>query len=85
MQNHKESAAFIHIDSDLYSSAKTVLTLLQKQIVSGTVIVFDEYFNYPNWQQHEFRAFQEFVRDCDIHYEYIAYCSRGYSVGVLIK
>lgn len=85
IQQHSEPVAFLHIDSDLYSSAKTVLSLLQKQIVPGTVIVFDEYFNYPNWQQHEFRAFQEFVRDCSIRYEYIAYCSRGYSVGVLIR
>ena len=27
----------------------------------GTIILFDEYFNYPNWEQHEFKAFQEFV------------------------
>jgi hypothetical protein len=57
---------------------------LKNQIASGTVIVFDEYFNYPNWQQHEYRAFQEFVKDFNIKYEYIAYCRRGYSVGVVI-
>lgn len=30
-------------------------------IVSGTVIVFDEFYNYPGAQEHEFRAFQEFL------------------------
>jgi hypothetical protein len=25
------------------------------------VIVFDEYFNYPGWRAHEYKAFQEFI------------------------
>ena len=41
-------AAFIHIDSDLYSSAVTIFTNLASHIGKGTVIVFDEYFNYPS-------------------------------------
>ena len=66
-------AAFIHVDSDLYEPARCVLEHLQDRIVPGTVIVFDEYFNYPNWQAHEFRAFQEFVERCHVDYEYLAY------------
>ena len=27
------------------------------------MIVFDEYFNYPGWRGHEFKAFQEFVAE----------------------
>lgn len=41
------AARFVHIDSDLYPSAATVLTHLRSRIVSDTVILFDEYFNYP--------------------------------------
>jgi hypothetical protein len=52
--------AFLHIDCDLYSSTKTIFDLLAPRIVRGTVIVFDEYFNYPGWQQHEHKAFEEF-------------------------
>jgi hypothetical protein len=37
------------------------------------VIVFDEYFNYPNWQEHEFRAFQELVEECRVRYQYLGY------------
>ena len=54
----EKASSFLHIDSDLYSSARTVLFLLHEQIVSGTIIEFDEYFNYPNWKQHEYKAFQ---------------------------
>jgi Methyltransferase domain len=73
LEQNPGPAAFIHIDSDLYESARCVFEHLQPRIVPGTIIVFDEYFNYPNWQAHEFRAFQELVERCQIHYEYLAY------------
>jgi hypothetical protein len=25
--------------------------------------VFDEFFNYPEWEKHEYKAFKEFVSD----------------------
>lgn len=59
LQEHKEKVSFLHIDCDLYSSTKCVLDLLADRIVSGTVIQFDEYWNYPGWKQHEFLAFEE--------------------------
>ena len=68
-----EPISFIHIDCDVYSSTKTVFDHIGKHIVKGTIIVFDEYFNYPYWQEHEFKAFQEFVDKNSIEYEYIAF------------
>jgi hypothetical protein len=64
---------FLHIDCDLYQSTKCVFEHLQDRIVPGTVIVFDEYFNYPNWREHEFRAFQELVAEREIRYQYLGY------------
>jgi hypothetical protein len=84
LEAHPGNAAFIHIDSDLYSSAKTVLELLRPRIVPGTVIVFDEFFNYPGWQEHECKAFQEFILASGLAFRYISYASRGFSVGVKI-
>lgn len=85
LADHSDPVAFLHVDSDLYSSARTILYALKEQIQPGTVILFDEYFNYPNWQQHECKAFREYVEEFSITYEYIGYNSRGYSVGVLIR
>jgi hypothetical protein len=68
-------ARFVHIDSDLYSSAATVLEGLRECIVPGTVILFDEYINYPGWEQDEFRAFQEFVARHGVSYNYIGFAS----------
>lgn len=73
LEQNPGPAAFIHIDSDLYEPARCVLECLQERIVPGTIIVFDEYFNYPNWQAHEFRAFAELVQRCQVQYDYLAY------------
>src|SRR5262249_35118435 len=59
----QEPVALLHVDCDIYSSTVTIFRELTPRLQVGSVIVFDEYFNYPNWQQHEFRAFQEFIRD----------------------
>jgi len=69
---HPEQCAFIHIDCDLYSSTKTVLDTLKNQIGAGTVIAFDEYFNYPGWQEGEYKAFMEFIACNGLEFEYIA-------------
>lgn len=65
--------AFLHIDCDLYSSTKTVFDLVGPRLRKGSVILFDEYFNYPNWREHEYKAFQEFVARAGLRYEYLAY------------
>jgi Methyltransferase domain len=75
---------FIHFDADLYSSTKTVLDILADRIVPGTVIQFDEYFNYPGWQEGEYKAFKEFVEARDVKFEYIGYCEADDQVAVRI-
>jgi hypothetical protein len=81
---HRENCAFVHIDSDLYHSAKTVLEHLAERFVEGTVIVFNDYFNYPGWKNGEYKAFQEFVENHRVEFEYIGYFSRGPSVAMKI-
>lgn len=75
---------FVHIDCDLYSSTKTVLHLLLPRMVTGTVLVFDEYLNYPGWEQHEYRAFQEAIAGTGRRYEYIGFASTTQCVAVRI-
>lgn len=81
---HKEPAAFLHVDCDLYSSAKTVLELFAPRIRKGTVIVFDDYFNYPGWQQGEHKAFNEFIAATGMTYEWMGYCRYHEQVAVKI-
>jgi predicted O-methyltransferase YrrM len=53
--------AFLHVDCDLYSSTKTVLDTMRPLLRAGTIIVFDELINYPNYQNHEWKAMSEFL------------------------
>ncbi len=66
------------------SSTKTILDTLNDRIVSGTVLVFDEYFNYIQWRQHEFKAFKEFCQMNDVCYEYIGLVPAFEQVAVRI-
>lgn len=81
---HHEPIALLHLDADLYSSTKTVLDAFAKQIVPGTVILFNEYWNHPTWKKHEFRAWQEHVAKHEISYEYLAYASDHQEVAVKV-
>jgi hypothetical protein len=81
---HSGSLAFLHIDCDLYSSTKTIFDKIGPQIVSGTVLVFDEYFNYPGWQDHEHKAFNEFINASDHRFEFLCYNRYHEQVAVQI-
>jgi hypothetical protein len=68
----KGEVGFLHIDSDLYQSAKTVLTLLGPRISKGTVIQFDQFYNFKGMEDDsEIRAFLEFINETGHRYEYI--------------
>jgi hypothetical protein len=85
LNRNPEPAAFIHIDCDIYSSTHTVLTLLESRIGPGTVIVFDEYFNYHGWRQHEYKAFQEFIEATEMSYVYLGFAAEKGHVAVIMR
>ncbi len=82
LSDNGQSARFVHIDCDIYSSTRTVLDLLTPRLVAGTIIVFDEYLNYPGWRDHEFKAFQEFITATGMGYRYIGFASSNCAVAV---
>ena len=48
---------FVHIDCDIYSSTKTVFEHIE--VRDGTIILFDEYWGYEDYRNHERKAFME--------------------------
>ena len=77
--------AIVHLDSDTYEAAKTVLELISSRITEGTVIIFDEYFGYLGWRGGEFKAWQELVAATGFRYEYLAFSTQAVSVRVIKK
>lgn len=82
--SHKDAVSLLHIDCDLYSSTRTVFQFLNERIVPGTIVVFDEYFNYTRWRDHEYKAFQEFCASNNVKYEYIGLVPSFEQVAVRI-
>lgn len=83
-KNGNAPVAYLHIDCDLYSSTKTIFQHLKGRILPGTVIVFDEYFNFPGWQNDEFKAFKEFIEESQLKYTYLTYNRLDEQVAVKI-
>lgn len=71
LEEHKENVAYLHLDADLYSSTNYVLNNLKDRIVSGTVISFDEIYNYPEYADHEIKAWVEFCNENKISYKWL--------------
>jgi predicted O-methyltransferase YrrM len=83
-EQHPGPVAMLHIDCDLYSSTKCVLDILGDRIGPGAVLVFDEFFNYPGWEEHEYRAFTEFVQARRLSHEYLCYNGEHEQVAIRI-
>ena len=72
----------LHIDSDTYTPAIFVLKAFLDNLSKDTIIIFDEYYGYNNWRNHEFKAWQEFI-SIGKKYKYIAYTGTRVAVQLL--
>lgn len=59
--NNKSKITLIHFDADLYSSTIFCLEAVKNYILNGCIFIFDEYHNYPGWEDHEFKALNEWL------------------------
>lgn len=84
LKEHTGPIGFMHVDCDLYSSTKEILELTAERFRPGTVIVFDEYYNYPGWREGEYKAFLEYLEKSCARFEYLAFCTKDEQVAVKI-
>ncbi|HEY6901194.1 MAG TPA: TylF/MycF/NovP-related O-methyltransferase, partial [Puia sp.] len=75
-----EVTRVLHLDADLYSSTLFALTMMAPYLRSGDILLFDE-FNIPN---HEFAAWNDFVRSFYIKYEVIGAVNNFYQTAIKI-
>jgi methyltransferase family protein len=88
LRTHPGHVSFVHVDSDLYSSAAYVLRTLagQGRLVRGTVVDFDEYFAYPGWQRKgEALAFRELCTETGTSFEPIGIVPGGQQYAVTLS
>lgn len=71
LEEHPGPISLLHIDCDIYSSTKTVFDLTKTRIQDGCVIVFDELINYPGFEEHELKAWQELLAETGMSWEWV--------------
>jgi hypothetical protein len=76
--------AFLHVDCEIYSSTKEAFDALHNHIVPGTVILFDEFYNYPEFEKHEYKAFVEFLKSKNLKAEYLGFNKKHEQVVIRV-
>jgi predicted O-methyltransferase YrrM len=82
-ETHPGQVAFAHIDCDLYSSTATVFAEMRDRLVVGTVLVFDELFNYDRYHEHEMRALIE-LGETGVRWRYLGHVPARYAASVIL-
>ena len=82
-QEFLSNLGLVHLDADLYSSTKIVLEALEPYLLGGTVLVFDEYHGYPGWEEHEHKAWIEFLDGSALSFEVIGHGPEQLVVRIL--
>jgi hypothetical protein len=73
LQTHQGSISLVHIDSDIYSSAKYVLESIANRFVPGSLVLFDEHHGYVGWENGEFKAWNEFCESHRVNFKYVGF------------
>ena len=82
LQQNQEPIAFVHMDCDLYSSTKYVLSTLAGHFAPNAVIAFDEIIGYQDFIDHEGRAFIEFLKETGYSWQCIG---RQHQQGAIFR
>ena len=69
-------AAIVHVDCDLYTSTRSALLHIVPRLQEKAVILFDEYYNYPDFARHEWLAWREIRSRYRINASCVAYDGR---------
>ena len=71
LNEKNEKITFLHIDCDIYEGCKTIFNNCNKFISNNCIIVFDELVNYYGFENGEYKAFYEWVKENNIEFEWI--------------
>lgn len=85
IKKHDEPISFLHIDCDLYSSTLDVLLALKNNFVKGSIILFNDFYGYKNYKDHEWKALNDFLKLSNFKVEYLACCVLGRELVVRFK
>lgn len=83
LKEHKPKICFVHMDLDTYESTKFVLNELKPFLQKGSILLFNEFYNFPGWSVGEYKAFKEIFSEEE--YKIIAFSKHGWEAVIEIN
>jgi len=80
-QKEGKKIAFVHMDMDTFVPTQYVLKKIKPLLNKGAVILFDEFYGFPNWKEHEYKVLMEIFNENE--YKYIAFGTRQAAIEIL--
>lgn len=74
LEIHPGPIAMLNIDTDTYGPAAHILDLAAPRLNTGALVIFDEFFNYPNWRACEYKAWRDHMNPDE--WDFIAFARR---------
>lgn len=81
-KNKDKKIIFAHLDMDTYLPTKFTLKKIKSFLTKGSVLLFDQFYAYPNWKEHEYKAFIEEFNNNE--YKFIAFSESEVAIEFLI-
>jgi hypothetical protein len=83
LQAHNPLVAFAHMDLDTYQSTLYVLKKIKPFLRKGSILLFDEMYNFPGWSVGEYKALTEVFNKNE--YRIVAFAKDGWSAAIEIN
>ena len=61
LNEHSPKINFVHLDMDLYKPTKFTLEKIKPYLVNGAIILFDEIYNFPNWEYGDIKPLRRYL------------------------
>ncbi len=82
LNEKKPNINFVHMDLDTYDSSKFVLKKIKPHLKKGSIILFDELYNFAGWEAGEYKALKETFNDDE--YKFIAFSKDSHQAIIKI-
>lgn len=57
LEQHPGPVRLAHLDMDVFPPTEFVLKAIRKRLVTGSLLVFDDYLGQIGWENHSYKAF----------------------------
>ena len=68
LEKNKKKISFIHIDTDTYETSNFILKSLKPYLANNCIIMFDEIYNFPGWENGEYKSLIENFKENEYNF-----------------